>query len=172
VRRFSAAFTPAHPNLSPTNKISRVQFSPRSRSFLQRSTQRYNAEKPNEAGANMPPHNTTLKAQLARHQEITITVIGRKSGRAISIPVWFVLEDSTLYLLPVQGSDTQWFKNVQAKPSIKIAAGDAHAELKPIVTPDAKQVASVVEKFRARYGAGDVKKYYSKFDVAVLAQLT
>jgi deazaflavin-dependent oxidoreductase (nitroreductase family) len=120
----------------------------------------------------MPPHNNTLKAQLARHQEITITVIGRKSGRAISIPVWFVLEDSTLYLLPVQGSDTQWFKNVQAKPSIKIAAGDAHAELKPIVTPDAKQVASVVEKFRARYGAGDVKKYYSKFDVAVLAQLT
>ena len=24
-------------------------------------------------------------------------------------------------------------------------------------------------KFRAKYGAGDVKKYYSKFDVAVLA---
>jgi hypothetical protein len=25
----------------------------------------------------------------------------------------------------------------------------------------------VVEKFRAKYGAGNVKKYYSKFDVAV-----
>src|ERR1700733_3945910 len=118
----------------------------------------------------MPPHNNTLKDRLSRHREIDITVVGRKSGRSISIPVWFVLEDSTLYLLPVQGSDTQWFKNVQAKPSIKIAAGDAHAELKPIVVTDAKQVASVVEKFRARYGAGDVKKYYSKFDVAVVAQ--
>ena len=82
------------------------------------------------------------------------------------------MEDTTLYLLPVQGSDTQWLKNVQSNPSIKIAAGDAHAELKPVVITDAKQVASVVEKFRARYGAGDVKKYYSKFDVALLAQLS
>ena len=29
----------------------------------------------------------------------------------------------------------------------------------------------MVEKFRAKYGAGDVKKYYSKFDVAVVLQL-
>jgi hypothetical protein len=28
----------------------------------------------------------------------------------------------------------------------------------------------VVEKFREKYGASDVQKYYSKFDVAVLAQ--
>ena len=27
------------------------------------------------------------------------------------------------------------------------------------------------EKFRAKYGASDVKKYYSKFDVAVIAQI-
>jgi deazaflavin-dependent oxidoreductase (nitroreductase family) len=120
----------------------------------------------------MPAHNTTLKDHLSRHREIDITVIGRKSGRAISIPVWFVLEDTTLYLLPVQGSDTQWFKNLQAKPSIKIASGDAHAEVKPVVITDAKQVASIVEKFRAKYGVGDVKKYYSKFDVALLAQLS
>jgi hypothetical protein len=32
-------------------------------------------------------------------------------------------------------------------------------------------VSSVVEKFRAKYSASDVKKYYSKFDVAVLAQM-
>ena len=29
----------------------------------------------------------------------------------------------------------------------------------------------MVEKFRAKYGAGDVKKYYSKFDVAVWRQI-
>jgi hypothetical protein len=36
---------------------------------------------------------------------------------------------------------------------------------------DAKAVKSVVEKFRDKYGAKDVKKYYSKFDVAVLVEL-
>jgi hypothetical protein len=34
----------------------------------------------------------------------------------------------------------------------------------------AKQVSSLVEKFREKYGVGDVKKYYSKFEVAVPAQ--
>jgi len=36
---------------------------------------------------------------------------------------------------------------------------------------DAKSVKSVVEKFREKYGARDVKKYYSKFDVAVVVEL-
>jgi hypothetical protein len=29
----------------------------------------------------------------------------------------------------------------------------------------------MIEKFREKYGAKDVKKYYSKFDVAVLIEL-
>jgi hypothetical protein len=43
--------------------------------------------------SNKPPPNDALKNHLSRLNEITITVTGRKSGRAISIPVWFVLED-------------------------------------------------------------------------------
>jgi hypothetical protein len=32
----------------------------------------------------------------------------------------------------------------------------------------ARAVKAVVEKFREKYGASDVKKYYWKFDVALL----
>ena len=81
------------------------------------------------------------------------------------------MADDKLYLLPVQGSDTQWYKNVLKKPSIRIDARGAGAELKAVPVTVAKQVSSVVEKFRAKYGANDVKKYYSKFDAAVLAQM-
>ena len=119
----------------------------------------------------MPARNDALKDRLSRDREINITVTGRKSGRAISIPVWFVWEDDKLYLLPVQGSDTQWYKNVLKKPSIRIDARGAEAELKAVPVTDTAQVSSVVEKFRAKYGASDVKKYYSTFDVAVLADL-
>jgi deazaflavin-dependent oxidoreductase (nitroreductase family) len=118
-----------------------------------------------------PTQNDSLRDRLSRYREINITVTGRKSGRAITNPVWFVLEGGNLYLLPVRGSDTQWYKNVLKNPSLQIEAGDARAEFKAAAISDAKQVSSVVEKFRARYGAGDVKKYYSKFDVAVLAQM-
>lgn len=112
-----------------------------------------------------------LKKRLARASEINITVTGRKSGRAITVPIWFVLEGERLDLLPVSGSDTQWYKNVVKNPSLRIEAGGQRAELKAEPVLDAKQVFAVVEKFRAKYGAGDVKKYYSKFDVAVVAAM-
>jgi len=86
-----------------------------------------------------------LKERLTRYRQIKLSVIGRKTGQAISIPVWFLLEGEKLYLLPVQGSDTQWYKNVLKNPSIKIKAGGTEAELKAIPTTDAKQVWSVVE---------------------------
>ena len=98
-------------------------------------------------------------------------MIGRKSGRTISKPVWFVLEDDKVFLLPVKGSDTQWYKNVLKNPSIRIDAGGKAADFRAIPISEANPVASVVEKFRGKYGAGDVKKYYSKFDVAVVAQM-
>jgi len=120
---------------------------------------------------NKPVRNNSFKDGLARSNEITITVTGRKSGRAISIPIWFAFDDEKLYLLPVQGSNTQWYKNVLQKPSIRIEARGAEAEVKAMPVTDHRGVASVIEKFRAKYGAGDIKKYYSKLDVAVVAEI-
>jgi deazaflavin-dependent oxidoreductase (nitroreductase family) len=112
-----------------------------------------------------------LKDRLSRYREIDLSVTGRKSGRTISQPVWFVGDDDKLYLLPVRGSDTQWYKNVLKNPAIRVDARGAEAEFHTVPITDAKRVASVVEKFRAKYGAGDVKKYYSKFDVVVVARM-
>ncbi len=113
----------------------------------------------------------TLQDRLARYRQIKISVIGRKSGRTISIPVWFVLEGEKLYLLPVQGSDTQWYKNVLQNPSIRIDARGVGAEFRVAPVTRVEPVRSVVEKFREKYGAKDVKRYYSKFDVAVVVEL-
>ena len=121
----------------------------------------------------MPTAKDSLKDRLARYRQITISVIGRKSGREISIPVWFVLEGSdTLYLMPVQGSDTQWYKNVVHNPKIQISARGKEGPFQgtPITNPEI--VKHVVEAFRVKYGADDVKKYYSKFDVAVRVDLS
>lgn len=113
----------------------------------------------------------TLKDRLARYRQIKISVIGRKSGQTISIPVWFVLEGDRLYLLPVQGSQTQWYKNVLQNPSIRIDARGVEAGFRADPVTDAEGVKSAVEKFREKYGAKDVKKYYSTFDVAAVVQL-
>ena len=119
----------------------------------------------------MPTVKNGLKDRLARYRQIEISVIGRRSGQTISIPVWFVLEGEKLYLLPVQGSDTQWYKNVLKNPATRIDARGAEAELRAEPITDSAAVKSVIEKFREKYGAGDVKKYYSKFDVAVVVEM-
>jgi hypothetical protein len=113
----------------------------------------------------------TLRERLGRYREITISVVGRKSGRRISIPVWFVLEGAELHMLPVSGSESQWYKNLRKNPSIGIDARGVEGEFRAVPETGAKAVKAVVEMFREKYGAGDVKKYYSRFDVAVLVRL-
>jgi len=113
----------------------------------------------------------TLRERLGRYREIRITVIGRKTGRKISVPVWFVVEGNELYLLPVQGSETQWYKNVRKNPVIGIAARGVEAEFRVTVVTEAKADKAVVEKIREKYVAGDVKKYYSGLAVAVVVRV-
>ena len=113
--------------------------------------------------------NDALKDRLSRYRGINLSVIGRKSGRTITLPVWFVWEDEQIFLLPVYGSDTQWYKNVLKDVSIRVEARGADAKFSSVPITDHMQVSVAIEKFRAKYGAGDVKKYYSKFDVAVVA---
>ena len=108
-----------------------------------------------------------FKNALSETDEVELTVTGRTSGRETSRPVWFIHEGDTLYLLPVKGSESAWFKSALKSPTIRLAADDVaiSAAARPIT--DAQRVRDVVERFRAKYGADDVKKYYSKFDVAV-----
>ncbi len=92
---------------------------------------------------------------------------GRKTGLQHSTPVWFVREGKTIFLMPTKGSRNQWYKNVQKSKEIKISSGTVSLDLvaKPIT--ESKKVASVVERFRRKHGAADVKKYYSVFNAAV-----
>jgi deazaflavin-dependent oxidoreductase (nitroreductase family) len=112
-----------------------------------------------------------FKQALSSTEEIEITVTGRKSGRKISFPIWFVLEGDTLYLLPVTGSESDWYKNILQNPTMTVAARgmEVTVNVEPITAPD--KVQEIVEKFRAKYGAANIQRYYSKLDVAVEARL-
>jgi hypothetical protein len=108
-----------------------------------------------------------LHQRLNRAYEITLSVKGRKSGRDISRPVWFVHEGSTLYLLPVQGSNTNWYKNLLVDRTLKISVNGAEISERGKPITDSNSVDDIVRKFRSKYGEGDVKKYYPKTNVAV-----
>jgi hypothetical protein len=110
-----------------------------------------------------------LYQKLNRAYEIKLSVKGRKSGRDIPRLIWFVHEANTLYLLPVQGSDTNWYKNLLIDPTLKISVNGVEIPARGKLITDSNGVDDIVRKFKSKYG--EVKKYYTKFDVAVEVQL-
>ena len=108
-----------------------------------------------------------LRQRLNKVYEITLSIKGRKSGKDIPRPVWFVHEANTLYLLPVLGSDTNWYKNMLVDPILKISVNGIEISERSKPITDMSMVDDIVKKFKSKYGEGEVKKYYTKFDVAV-----
>lgn len=104
---------------------------------------------------------------LKKRRRISITVTGRRTGRAITIPVWFVRDENALWLLPVNGSKTQWYRNLQKNRAITIQAGTEKRALRARLLKDAKAVREVVRRFREKYTAGEIKRWYTGLDVAV-----
>ena len=76
-------------------------------------------------------------------------------------------EGDIVYLLPVQGSDTNWYKNLLVDPALKISVNSVERPAEGKVITDSNRVDDIVAKFKSKYGQRDVKKYYTKFDVAV-----
>ena len=106
----------------------------------------------------------TLKGK----SELEITVKGRKTSKSRSTPVWFVDEGNKIYLLPVKGSDTEWFKNVLKDPKMTLSVGriSIHVKAEPITKHD--QVQKVIGSFAKKYGGiSEIKRWYTKLDIAV-----
>lgn len=76
-------------------------------------------------------------------------------------------ERNTLYLLPVQGPDTNWYKNLLVYPTLMISINGAEISESGKLITDGNSVDDIVGKFRSKYGEGDVKRYYPKTDVAI-----
>jgi deazaflavin-dependent oxidoreductase (nitroreductase family) len=111
-----------------------------------------------------------LKQVLDDAREIELTVTGRKTGNESTRPVWFAEEGERIYLLPVGGSGSNWYRNVEQTPRVGLAVGGAHLETEATALTDAAEVNHVVEIFRDKYG-DSVDRYYPDQDAAVEASL-
>ncbi len=109
---------------------------------------------------------TDFRMALQGAREIEITVTGRSSGRSLTYPIWFTVDGDKLYLIPVKGSDTEWYKNLRETPTIRLASRGKTLTTSAHILNDQVHLDKVLEKFRDKYGR-NVKSYYPKYDVAV-----
>lgn len=65
----------------------------------------------------------------------------------------------------MQGSDTNWYRNVLKTKKISAHGQELSGKAKTIT--DDNKVKEIIEKFRSKYGNSDVQKYYSKFEVGI-----
>jgi len=91
-----------------------------------------------------------LHKRLNSASEITLSVKGRKSRRDIPRPVWFVHEGNTLYLMPNQRSDTNWYKNFLVNQMLKISVSGEEISAKGKSITDSSEVTDVMNKFGSK----------------------
>ena len=109
-----------------------------------------------------------LVDKLKQSNEVRVTVTGRKTKKKLSTPVWFVLEgDSKVLLVPMRGSDTNWFKNLAGDLQIGLGVDEVESTSKAKVVREPREVEKVLDKFRAKYRRMWSEAYYVKRDLYV-----
>src|SRR3954447_14966882 len=111
--------------------------------------------------------NDEFVSGLERASEVDLTVVGRRSGRESTRPVWFVREDRRVYLVPIYGTDSAWYKNVLDTPAVRldVAGRELAASATPVI--DADRLAAVVDAFKAKYGDASFERHYPHPNAAV-----
>lgn len=110
-------------------------------------------------------------SKLKRSGEVLIIVTGRKTKKKFSTPVWFLLEGEDkkekVLLVPIKGSDSNWFKNLVEDARIRLGVADSTIESEATLVRDRNQVKQLIDKLKAKYESEWSESYYTKRDAYV-----
>jgi hypothetical protein len=115
----------------------------------------------------LPLNREELLDKLRQSGEVNITVTGRRSKRKRSTPVWFVLDGTTVKLVPMKGAETPWFRNLAKDPEIGLGVTGTLVTAKAILNQDPKEAERILDRFRTKYKSMWSESYYPNRDVYV-----
>ncbi len=107
---------------------------------------------------------------LSGQDEVQIE-FAKADGRRRKIPVWFAVEGGDLELLPMLGTKTKWFGDVERNGMLVLSARGQSMAAAPKVLRERDAVERVKRHFAAKYGEDDVKRYYPTSEVALAIKL-
>lgn len=88
-----------------------------------------------------------------------LTTRGRVTGNDHEIEIWYARHDETLYLLAGAGRQSDWVRNLQVEPSVRVRIGevvhDATARVVTDADEDDRARTLVFEKYQPR-NAGEL----------------
>ena len=81
-------------------------------------------------------------------------------------------EENKILLLPFMGKKTSWYANLTKHPGITIDIRGTRLKGNAELSTDSAMLASVVEKFKAKYGESNIRNYYPTKDAFVEVVVT
>jgi deazaflavin-dependent oxidoreductase (nitroreductase family) len=97
---------------------------------------------------------------LVSRQVLLLTTTGRRSGLKRLVPVDYEEEDGTYYVVPNQGTQSTWYRNLVAHPEVTIQVGRKRMEAIATPVTDLNLKAHVLRRFASARWSFRVKKYY------------
>jgi deazaflavin-dependent oxidoreductase (nitroreductase family) len=73
---------------------------------------------------NGTPDGQRWPASWAREPFLCLTTVGRRTGQAHRIEIWFAARDGRLYLLAGSRERADWVRNLQANAQVTVELGD------------------------------------------------
>ena len=87
-----------------------------------------------------------------------LTTIGRRTGSAREIEIWFTRHEDRYYVIAEFGERAQWVQNLMTDPHVTVRVGAERFAAQARIVPaqsEAEIVAAVRRLSEAKYGWGD-----------------
>ena len=92
----------------------------------------------------------TRLAPLADQSLLHITTRGRRTGKPHTVPIWFVADDTTLYLATLNAK-RDWVRNVRRTPEVTLALGSLRVRGRASVVTDPVLEARIRDLLARKY---------------------
>jgi deazaflavin-dependent oxidoreductase (nitroreductase family) len=96
--------------------------------------------------------NDVLKA-AAQEREVTLTTIGRKSGKPHNVTIWLTTDGKRLYIRSGQGLGRQWPQNFLARGEAVLHLGKQAVTVKPQLVTDPSHARETSTLYSKKYGS-------------------
>jgi deazaflavin-dependent oxidoreductase (nitroreductase family) len=89
----------------------------------------------------------------ASQKEVTLTIIGRKSGRPRKVRIWITTDGKRIFIRSGQGFKRDWPQNLLARGKATLRLGGKEIEVRARHVTDPSEARGVAGFARQKYGA-------------------
>ncbi len=91
-------------------------------------------------------------AAALREREVTLTNLGRKSGKPNRVTIWVATDGKRIFIRSGEGLGRQWPQNMLAQGEGELHVGKLRVRFKPRQITEPAEARSVSQLYRDKYG--------------------